>query len=341
MFVTENGILFNSASDTQRAHSHADLDNVMHIFDAYWHGIRSAAGCLPGHKVAISHKNMVNGDGIYHLFSYIAKFNIRHIVFQAYSNNAHELALLLKSEFGSSISLYVITHVSPSQFENQFEMVMIKRMVDGLASGLFKRLGAVKPRFSGVIPCFWGNTIINSIPKLPMMGFLRDVESVLVPVENHWRKNFYTNMLAAVQCEEVKTVYSVNAPTGLEHINDLSKVKTIGFLRPPEMLARSASCGVILHASLIECQPMTQLEGLAVGTPCITGHLGVHTEIDRHPLSRLCEVEFVDDVGAIVDTLRKLITLSKNDPAGLKSMIIDQIALRNRLGAQSYLDFIS
>jgi glycosyltransferase involved in cell wall biosynthesis len=342
MLVSEHGILFNVGSDTERAHTHPELNGVMHVFDAYWHGIRSATGCLPGHKIAISHKLMPSGDALHHLFAYVAHHRVRHIVFQAMSENGLKLAELTKREFGDTVDLYVVTHVSSAQFENHFEMRMLKAMVDGYEVGLFRRLGAIKPRFQGVVPEFWPKTIINMTPRIDgPLPVLREIDAVLLPVENNWRKNLYTNTLAALRCEAVKTLYVVNWPTALENLHDLKKVNWIGFMRPGQIMARAASCGAILHSSLIECQPMTMLEGLAVGTPCLSGKLGVHPEIDAHPLTRLCEVDHVDDVGGLKAGLDDIIALWRRDPDGLLSMIADYVTLRKRLCVESYLEFLS
>ena len=340
MSIEKYGILFNLESDTAGAHRDSGLANVLHVFDAHWHGIRSASACLPGHKASISHKSMVSGDGLLHLFSYIHSHRIEHVCFQGFSENALEVAELLKREFGSGVQLNVVTHVSAAQFEHQFEMKMLGRMIAAQERGVIRRLGSVKPRFHGVLPQFWNGTIINVPPVVKDATYLRVPESALIPMENTWRKNLYSNFLAAIRCEQIRTIYAVNWPTGLEDIADLEKVRLVGFMRPAQLVAQAAACGVIVHASLIECQPMTLLEGLAVGTPTITGPLGIHPEIDSHPFTRLGEVAYVDDVGAIQDAIGVICGLWRSDPAALGDMARDQYALRTRLGLQSYQNFL-
>jgi hypothetical protein len=341
MRITEHGILFNMKSDRARAHTHPELDGIMHIFDAYWHGIRSATACLPGHKIALSHKEMPDGDALHHLFSYIENHKIKKICYQGASENAIQVAKILKQEFGKDIRQYGITHVSSAQFDNNFEMKMIRALLEGLKHGLFHRLGAVKPRFHGVIPEFWPHTLINMAPCIEAMPVLKDPAAVLIPVENNWRKNLYSNVLAADHCEEIKKIYVVNWPNGLEYISNMAKVELLPFMRPPQLLACVGSCAATVHASLIECQPMTQLEGLVVGTPCVTARLGVHPEIDQHPLTRITEVDFPDDVGAITLALKNICQLWMRDAAGLSAVIADHVELRKRLSMNSYLDFLN
>jgi glycosyltransferase involved in cell wall biosynthesis len=341
MLVTHHGILFNSASDIARAHHHPDLDAVMHVFDSYWHGIRSATACLPGHKVAISHKSLPDGDALHYLMAYLESHKITRVCYQGFSECALTIANLVGREIGDNVQQFIVTHVSSAQFENPFEMQMLKIMLEGLETGLFRRLGSVKPRFSGVIPEFWERTLINLAPSIEYPYTLRDTSTVLIPVENHWRKNLYSNVLAAIQCDLVKKINVVNWPNAIENIADIDKLDLLPFMRPQQMLANTASCAAVMHSSLIECQPMTQLEALAVGTPCITARLGVHAEIDSHPLTQLCEVDFPDDVGALTQTLDTLCQLWRDDSANLHGMVADYLAMRTRLSMQSYLDFFN
>lgn len=218
---------------------------------------------------------------------------------------------------------------------------MIRELLTGLKNGLFNKLASVKPRFSGVIPEFWSTTLINLAPNIQLPPLLRSLDTALIPVENNWRKNLYTNALAGIYCESIQKVQIVNWPNHIANIVEVDKLEWLPFMRPQQMLACAASCAAVLHASLIECQPMTQLEALAVRTPCITARLGVHPDIDAHPLSQLCEVEFADDVGAIGKALTEICHYWQRDPCGLQQMIDDLLELRRQLSMQSYLDFLS
>lgn len=83
--IAKQGIIFNAASDVARAHHHPDLDQVLHVFDVHWHGIRSATACLPGHKLGISHKYTPSADALNFLSSYLDQHQIRQICYQGFS----------------------------------------------------------------------------------------------------------------------------------------------------------------------------------------------------------------------------------------------------------------
>lgn len=48
-----NYLFFDAEIDTVFANEDPFFDEVLHIFDKDWHGIRSASGTAPGHKLAI------------------------------------------------------------------------------------------------------------------------------------------------------------------------------------------------------------------------------------------------------------------------------------------------
>ena len=41
------------------SNTHKHLDNILHICDKDWHGVRNAASYSPGHKFLVSHREIV------------------------------------------------------------------------------------------------------------------------------------------------------------------------------------------------------------------------------------------------------------------------------------------
>ena len=336
-----HGVVFNAKSDICRAQEASDFDGVLHIFDANWHGIRSATSCLPGKKLAISHKNTPSGDGYRHIIGIIFKFGIHSICYQGFSEVAAEVAEVIYQNFGTDVAQYVITHVATSQFEHHFEMHMLKKMIEQKNKGIFRKLGSVKPDFAKAIPDFHPKTIINIPPKSNLNHNLniRSPENILVPLENTWRKNLYTNILAALYEPQVKRIYTVNQPTHLELIADPRKITVIGFQTPAALLQHMASCGLVLNVTLVECQPMTQIEANAVGTPCLTGPLAIK-KLSEHPLAQICEIPFLDNSYLIRERISQIMHIWQQEPTELTDMIEDYNRLRLDLGLESYREFL-
>lgn len=334
-------IQFNARRDRIYAHRHPDLDKVLHIIHASWHGIRSATAACPGMKITIPHDRMLDGESIHHTYGIIYKYGIKKIIFQGYSDTADNLAANIKRNFGDSVDLYAITHVNSSQFEYHFEIYMQDMILSRFNRGVFRRLGSVKPDFCSVVSGYWPKTIINYAPNLgPIMDVESfDLDAIFIPLENTWRKNLYTNILAAVSLPDVKTVYTVNWPTELERIAVLSKVRLLNYQRGLDLFATMSGVSVVLAATLAECQPMTQLEAFAAGTPSLTGQLGLD-EFASHEITKLCEVDSVDNPRAIASALSRLTELRRSDPHAIRQMLQDYLTIRHDIAHRRYLDFL-
>jgi glycosyltransferase involved in cell wall biosynthesis len=234
-----------------------------------------------------------------------------------------------------------VTHVTTSQFEHQFEIRMQQRIRERLHTGILQKAASVKPNFSAFMKEVSEVTIINIAPNLYHITDpwpARDRQAVLVPLENTWRKNLYTNIIAAEYAESVDRVLTVNFPSELDYVFPMRKTETIGFQTPLGLLRYMASVGVVLNATFTECQPMAQLEALAVGTPCITGPLRL-AGLSSHPLAVLCEVTELDDPGLLATKIERLIFEWRSDPDGLCEMTRDFCQRRLAAGLESYKRF--
>ena len=333
---------FNSQNDQQFSHSIAEFDVVLHVFNADWHGIRAASGYAPGLKLAISDKTGLDGDAIRHIFGIIVKHKIKKVVFQGYSNTASTLCEAIHRIFGNSVEIYAVTHVTSAQFDNPFELQMLALLRSQKARRVIKRLGSVKPNFIDIVDNYWPRTILNFAPNIVAQPgqFHKLDSSVFISIENSWRKNLYTNIIAAQICDDVKTVYAVNFPTGLEKLTDLDKITMTPYRKGADLLGFMASMRVLMNASLAECQPMTQLEGFAVGTPCLTGKLNI-AEFSDDPLTALCEVDILDNPRNVAIALGKLMRLASAENGEMTGMIADHLERRKFLATLSYAEFLS
>lgn len=338
--TVQHGISFNDPRDLRLSHEHDQLRNVLHIFDADWHGIRSATGCLPGHKLAITHKRKLMGDEIRHIEGLIVRHGIRAICYQGYSHTADDLVTILSRTFSGYCRQYAVTHVTSAQFEHMFEMDMLSLMAARKREGMLRNLGSVKPDFHFVCPSFSPILLVNLAPRLQRTPrVLRVPTSAFVPVENTWRKNLYTSILALERADAIERIFTVNEPSKLETVTPLKKVELVGYQSKVNLLGYMASCGLVMNTTLAECQPMTQLEALAVGTPTLTGPL-LLGELSEHPLGKLTEMHSLDNPRELVEPVERIVSIWKNDPSEINEMIADNLALRRKLSFDSYLEFL-
>jgi hypothetical protein len=335
-------ILFNDDKDVITAHADDAMNGVLHVFDRHWHGIRAATASLPGGKLGISHKEALTGQEIRHIEGLIFKYGFKVVCFQGYSEHADNLAAVLHRDFGSDLRLYVVTHVTTAQFEHAFEMHMLKRIYDRVASGTFARAGSVKPNFHEFLDKTWARCVVNIPPNLSRMRLAlpeRERGTVFIPVENTWRKNLYTQVIAAQKSRIVERIVMVNSPSHLDQLMVLDKIHLIGFQSLAGLLAYMRLAEVVCNGSFSECQPMTQLEALAVGTPTLVNRLRLPV-FSEHPLAKLTEVDASDDPGHLRDKLDILLDEWRRDPDGLAGMISDFVTLRLKAGLDSYHEFL-
>lgn len=333
--------LFDAPRDLAFTHEVPGFDRMLHVFNDSWHGIRAASGYAPGHKLAISEKEGLDAEAIRHVIGLVTAHGIDRVVFQGYSEVAHALAEALHDWFGEAVPLYAVTHVTSTQFENIFEIRMQALLREALAAGTLRRLGSVKPDFAHVVEEYWPGTILNFGPNLgETLGPLRKAPGeVFIPIENSWRKNLYTNMLAALRSDLVTHVHTVNFPSGLETLVDVSKLSLVPFRKGVSLFATMASVEAQMNVALAECQPMTQLEALAVGTPCLTPPLRLG-EFDDDPLTALCEVVELDNPRYVRARLERVLTMQRDDPAAMAQMIEAHVQRRHALAAQRYGEFL-
>lgn len=339
---TPTNSVFNEDRDMMPSHSDEALSRALHVFDRQWHGIRSATACLPGGKLGITHTAELTGEDYRHIEGLIYRHRFEAVCFQGYSDAADRLVEILNRNFGQELRIYAVTHVTTSQFEHTFEMAMLRKIYDRLRQGYLRRVGSVKPNFHLFHPGTWPECIINIPPDISRLVIplpARDPGTVFIPVENTWRKNLYTQVIAAHESKLVNHVLMVNWPSKLDQLMRLPKNQVVGFKQLDGLLATMAISSLVLNGSFSECQPMTQLEAVAVGRPTITGPLRLPVFSD-HPLSRLCEITELDDPGLFRRRIDAILQEWRNNGRGMSEMIADFSRLRTAAGLARYKEFL-
>ncbi|MCW3796668.1 glycosyltransferase [Sphingomonas sp. BN140010] len=332
--------VFDSSLMTRSSHHEAGFETVLHVAHHEWHGIRQATAYCPGHKLLISAHEGLDSDDKKMLAEEITRLGINRICIQGYSSNADALVLFLRSALGPNVKFFMVSHVNTAQFDHQFEMQVIAKLLNRRRFGVLDGIGSVKPNFGNAIEGFWPGTIINYAPNIPMpQGRRSERVEVYAPLDVGWRKNLFTNVMAASMASNVDVVKTANFPNGLEDIYDLAKLRLVGYLRGRDLLDEMARSSLTLVATLAECQPMTQLESFAVGTPSLTGPLEV-TEFANDPLIKLCTTTHLDNPALLARDIERIVDVVRNDPDEMNQMIASHLSARNKVASQSYADFL-
>lgn len=322
------------------SHEAAGFEKVLHVAHHEWHGIRQASAYSPGHKLLISAHEAVSDEDKKAIAETIARMGIERICFQGYSENMDGLLLYLRSVLGPTVRYYMVSHVTTAQFDHHFEMIVISRLLNRLRFGVLDGIASVKPGFHRAIEGFWPGTILNYAPKIPMVPGRRSPRAeVYAPLDVGWRKNLFTNIMAGSLARNVDVVKTANFPNGLESIHDLRKLRLVGYLRGRDLLDEMARSSLTLIATLAECQPMTQLESFAVGTPALTGPLEVD-EFAGDPLVALCTTGHLDNPALLAKDIEKIVDVLQGDPDGMLQMIAQHLDRRHAVATRNYADFL-
>ena len=325
-----------------RENPHPAFERVLHVAHADWHGIRQATAYCPGHKLLIPADGEIGATERDTIARKLSELGITRIVFQGYSNNADALAVHLRTVFDDAVRLYAVTHVTTAQFDNYFEMEMQARLFMRLRYGILHKLGSVKPGFHHAFPEYWPATLLNFAPNVDRAAFLKpatDRRTGYIPLDVGWRKNMYTNTLGCLLCDGLDGVQVTNFPNGLESIADLRKLQLVGYLRGDKLLAQMAASDLVLLGTFAECQPTTQMEALAVGTPALTGPLGLEDFADD-PLCRLTQMPVLDNPMKIARDIGRLLDAMAADEEEIPGMIDDHLGRRHDLAFTRYGEFL-
>lgn len=335
---------------TRFMHPVPGFDTVLHIVHKEWHGIRQSVAYCPGHKMLIPAESALEPQGDArsndHLVrksigDEIERLGITHVAFQGYSDNADQVLIYLRARFGPGLRCVVINHVTTSQFDNHFEMVMLDRMFTRVRLGVLDGIASVKPDFGKVFPDIWGGLILNYAPHLPQfdMPAASGTVDLYAPLAADWRKNMFTNVLAAELAGNVDRIKVTNIPYGLENLVPMTKLRYVGFLRDYDLFTEMADSTAVLLVTLAECQPMTQLEAMAVGTPALTGPLRL-AEFADDPLTGLTTTANLDSPALLAGDIEQLVDACTSDPDAMAGMIRDHLDRRHALASDRYREFL-
>lgn len=338
---------FNERRMTQFAHSDPAFDTVLHVAHAEWHGIRQSVAYAPGQKLLIpgespfGQNETEKEEVVAALIKEVERTNITHVIFQGFSENADFLLIRLKANFGPSLKCFAVNHVTTAQFDNFFEMAMIARLLIRKRYGLLHGVASVKQDFGLIFEEFWPKVILNYAPNFPDESFPAQEESrdIFSPLDPGWRKNMFTNYLAALRVQGIERLNVANYPFGLDGIACLDRLILVGYLRGRELWAQMARSAMLMTATLAECQPMTQLEALAVGKPALTGPLRLR-DFEDDPLMKLSASANLDDPVLLSRDAQRLFDAATGDPVGMREMITAHLDRRHELARKAYLEFL-
>ncbi len=336
-----DNILLNAPLDTDWAQPMPEgFARLTHVFHREWFGIRAAAGYLPGEKIGIPFHGSIDNDELLKIIEFVQANRCEQVLLHCYSQNMEAVARALRQSFGNSIRIHSVWHGNTAQFHVDVERDCIQRLLRLKRAGIVNHNCFVKPGMRELTDEFFEETLLNVPPHVGAVHRLPSSAAqgkVLIPIPLDWRKNFYTNYLAACASEGVAEVHVV--AQGFERQKDFEhgcRVVEHGHMDRAALFALVAQVELSLNVTLSECQPMAALESLAFDVPCLTGPLD-NGALDEHPLQRLVQLCAVDSLSAVRRAIERILRVRREEPESLAEMMADYRAVLTREAFARYL----
>lgn len=307
---------WNRYQDTRYAHRHRSLDNVLHVFHKNWHGIRAAAGSLPGYKLAISDE-LLRVDILANIFHEIAALSPERIVFHGISENCILLIDILHHR-GLGDRAYLVFHGSPAMWHNERERGLAYAAIQLRAAGKLAGLHFMKSgtEFPGVD--VYAPLLLNMSPLLApkTADLLKTCARKPVAFLPGWgvlHKNLHVSAMAAASASCLEEVWIFSSELELP-LDMGKKLRKLAPTTRDDTFILYSSVSVTLNVSIIDCHPMVNLESQAVRTPCLRGPLFLDA-LDDHEYVKLTMINNTNSIKEISERINHVISVDKIEMA--------------------------
>lgn len=330
---------WNAPRDTQYAHAGHGLDEVLHIFQQEWFGIRAAAGSLPGSKLALRSIDAMDAPFCRRVLLQIVDSAPERIVIHGMSDAMADLVDAL-AKAGWSNRVYVVNHGAPSQWFSPPEARFAFKCIALAQQGKLRRLHVMKPGFDFPGISLYRPMLFNLSPRLGAgmgSGTSREDQTgaVLLPGWSGWRKNVHANALGAALCDRVSSVLAFAADLDLPAPMH-AKLRIIPFRDREQTLQLMQQVEVVMNVSLVDCHPMVHVEAQVLGTACVRGPLFLDA-LEDHTYIQLTQVQDVTSVVEIRQVLDRLLDVEPKERCELAQ---DYQRQSDAVAIQRYREFL-
>lgn len=329
---------WNASQDTAYAQTHEGFENVLHVFQQQWVGIRAAAGSLPGRKLAIGAERGVSLSAVREQVRNIEKLTPSRIVIHGMSDTMKTLAEMLFVK-GWRDKLFVVLHGATAQWFSEAEFNYAVQCLELARAGKIAKLHVMKPGFDFPGARLYRPMLFNLSPQLPELEALPNADihadKVLIPGWSGWRKNIQANALAAALSEHVAQVWAFGADLKLPDPAQ-QKIRIIPFRSREQTFHLMRSAALTMNVSLVDCHPMVQVEAQTLGAMCLRGPLFLDA-LEEHPYVRATSVPDVNSIVDIRTAVDRALAMSRLERAELAQ---DYQRASDAVAAQRYREFL-
>jgi hypothetical protein len=306
----------------------------MHVFHQKWHGIRSAAGVLPGRKIGVPQDYRAHGRDRALLAAKASEWGARKAVFHGYSPAVEPL---LKNLCAEGVACYLVWHGNLAQLAWRPEVDFFSLAQRAAKRGLFRRAHMLKAGMNAIFANAFKPMLVNGPPVMKAgrisPPFSNRPATALVPGYVDIRKNVHTSMIGCA-LSSIESILHYGRIRGEFPV--LSRGKRIAYADHDQHLMLLTQIDVTVNVSVIDCHPMVEMEALAAGAMSVTGPLYLDA-LQQHPYTKLSVIANPFDVEEIASRLNLLRQVKATELAD----IIDDYSRAIRLTSlERYAEFL-
>jgi glycosyltransferase involved in cell wall biosynthesis len=281
-----------------------DKSPVIGVMPPDWRGIRSSLENHLDHCYYL--EDSVTSENVGYFSDLFFRTGCRKIVYGALPLTYAPLMRQIRADF-PSLNQYITWHGSFLQSNEPYNWESFKGALCLAREGSIRKIGFVKKgmeeitRKVGVSTAFYSN-FVDSIPEGPSIPLENGPHLGLWAIAPIWRKNPFA-MLAATSQVESAIVHIHGQDAQCKEFAELFAIRHKFDAEPlamQEMPRALSEMHLNLYVTLSECAPMTPLESLSVGVPCLLGPNSHYFE-DWKSLFDALVVPFPDKASVIAD----------------------------------------
>lgn len=333
---TEPSFVFDSVQDTKFTQQQSDVfSDTLFVFTQQWVGIRQACGAFPVSKLAIDGYYKWSTHDLIHLAEEIDRRKIKRLVAHGMAPSTKFLLTGLK-RINPELNIMSVWHGTMAGWAFDHELRLFRDLVDLVESNIVSKIGFLRRGMGEVHMKGWKIALLNIPPRVSVSRLAdafssRPIDCLFASWNNQW-KNMYTNLVGASNSRNVRSVYCYQT-TEKSFIKKVSEHSHGSF---DEHMARLAIVDLCLNVSINDCQPMTELESLSVGTPSLRPNLD-HDVPSFKEYDDLFTINEYLNASAITD---RIDALCLEKPSYLRQVIDTYKNELIRLSYERYSDFL-
>ncbi|WP_132252410.1 hypothetical protein [Methylobacterium segetis] len=336
-YILEGPFAFDANRDVRFSQNDNGLfRHSLILFTQQWVGIRQACGAFPGHKLAIDSHNKFTLEQVEEILALLHQHHIKSVFVHGMAPSTSKLLRVVKRAM-PELRIFGVWHGTMAGWSYSEELALFREFLSLAQTRIFEKIGFLRTGMHHLSEYAFPKTLVNLVPKtdieratLPF--FTKPLKCIFPSWNNQW-KNMFTNVVGAQSSPYVDEILAYSQ----SDIDIFSKLKHVPFIDHSAHMHRLSLIDLCLNVSVNDCQPMTELEGLSVGTPSLRGDLDLDF-VTLHEYERLFTVSKYLNADAIRSKISDLAAL---DGQYIFDIVVEYRQLLYKRSFERYSEFIN